>query len=364
VQVLVLEDASHGGPICDDVTLAMLQDQMPDCQGYLAVGSGVVNDLTKWLSFERQSFYAVAATAATMNGYSAANVAATLKGVKSLVVAHAPVAVFAEPWVLEQAPYELTSAGLGDVIAKPISTADWLMNHYLLEEYYCPFCAELITEIEPLYFNCPESILAGDRQAIEALFSGLFYSGIAMTMVGTSAPASGGEHMLSHTLDMMSMVDGQKHDLHGRQVGVGVIFAAALYERLFAINEFKAYTLPDTIDGGFWKHLAEPVGAQYRMKQPLMARISDAAAHDSRAWQRFLEQARDTVRGPAEIKACLEKAGAAATFAALGCSRERFLDAVLHMHEIRKRPTIVDLAWLVGILPGAAQDITEQWLTA
>ena len=48
-----------------------------------------------------------------------------------------------------------------------------------------------------------------------------------MTMAETSAPASGGEHLISHSLDMMSSIDGQPHDLHGRQVGIGTILAAA-----------------------------------------------------------------------------------------------------------------------------------------
>jgi hypothetical protein len=41
----------------------------------------------------------------------------------------------------------------------------------------------------------------------------------------------------------------------------------------------------------------------------------------------------------------------------------RMLDAALHAHQIRKRPTIIDLAWILGILPGAAEEIIDSWLT-
>jgi hypothetical protein len=34
----------------------------------------------------------------------------------------------------------------------------------------------------------------------------------------------------------------------------------------------------------------------------------------------------------------------------------------LHANEIRKRPSIIDLAWILGILPGAAGQIVDQWL--
>ena len=57
-----------------------------------------------------------------------------------------------------------------------------------------------------------------------------------MTLQGSSLPASGGEHLVSHTLDMMSHVDGVPHDLHGRQVGVSTILVAAMYERALAIE--------------------------------------------------------------------------------------------------------------------------------
>ena len=36
-----------------------------------------------------------------------------------------------------------------------------------------------------------------------------FLSGLSMTMAGTSAPASGGEHLISHTIDMVSAVEGK-----------------------------------------------------------------------------------------------------------------------------------------------------------
>ena len=54
---------------------------------------------------------------------------------------------------------------------------------------------------------------------------------MAMTLMGTSVPASGGEHLLSHTLDMMAEVRGESHDLHGRQVGIGTVLSAALYRK-------------------------------------------------------------------------------------------------------------------------------------
>ena len=361
VHDIIVPDTEEGGPVCDDITHVRLNDLMPPADIALAVGTGVVNDLTKWSAFDKDIPYAVFATAATMNGFTAANVAPTIKGVKTLIRARAPLAVFAIPSIIVEAPFELTAAGLGDTIAKPISTADWIFNHLFCGESFCRYCSEIINSLEPYYLEKPGDIRSRKHAAIEALLNALLYSGIAMTVIGTSAPASGGEHLFSHTLDMMSSIDGIEHDLHGRQVGLGTIFASALYERIFKIETPVYHFYPGDIDSGFWGPLAGNVREQYTQKIPMLRIICEKMA-DGITWSAFLAAARKQVRSPAQIKNCLKTAGAAHTFAGIGCSRERLLSAALHMHEIRKRPTIVDLAWILGIMPKAAEEIIDRWL--
>lgn len=359
---ILVPDASHGSPVCDDITHDWLSDGLPPADIALAVGCGVVNDLTKWVAFDHDTPYAVIATAATMNGFTAANVAPALKGVKTLIPARPPLAVFAIPSVIVEAPFELTAAGLGDTIAKPVCTADWILNHIFCGEYFCRYCSEMINTLEPYYFDHPEDIKNRRPAAIEALFNALLYSGIAMTIVGTSAPASGGEHLLSHTLDMMSNIDGVAHDLHGRQVGLGTLFSSAIYDRIFQIENPTCHTFCPDIDSAFWGPLAESVRQQYEQKKPRLQTICEGLT-DRKTWRTFLAACRHQVRSPGQIKNCLRTAGAAHTFADIGCSRQRLLAALLHMHEIRKRPTIIDLAWILGILPGATDEIVDRWLT-
>jgi glycerol-1-phosphate dehydrogenase [NAD(P)+] len=363
VRSIVVPDGKDGSPVCDDVTHDRLNEQFKPADTALGIGCGVINDLTKWSAYEHDLPYAVVATAATMNGFTAANVAPTVSGVKTLIPARPPVAVFAVPSILIQAPYKLTAAGLGDTIAKPMSTADWLLNHIFCEEYFCSYCSEIINALETYYLNRPEDIKNREPPAIEALFNALMYSGIAMTLVGTSAPSSGGEHLLSHTLDMMSSVDGTAHDLHGRQVGLGTIFSAALFSRVLTIGNPEINRMPSNIDVNFWGGRAENVQDQYRQKAPAN-QIMSQKLKDERIWRAFVDAASKQVRPPGQIKQCLKSAGAAHTFADIGCSRERFIAAARHMHEIRKRPTIVDLAWMLGILPDAADDIIDTWLTS
>ncbi|MBN1125149.1 MAG: iron-containing alcohol dehydrogenase [Sedimentisphaerales bacterium] len=358
--VLIIPDREHKSPVCNDITFHELSSQFPQADAALAIGCGVVGDLTKWLAFEHQIPFAVLATAATMNGFTSANVAPTIKGVKTLLVARPPLAVFAVPSIIIEAPFELTAAGLGDVIAKPVSTADWIMNHIFNEEHFCSTCSEMINSLETCYFDHPERIRDRNPEAMAALMNSLFYSGVAMTIIGTSAPASGGEHLLSHTLDMISGIDGQDHDLHGRQVGLGTIVASVLYEKLFEIETPQLKPLPE-IDQTFWAQRIQSVRHQYEQKIPVIEAMRKKI-REAGLWQEFLNRCRSLVRTPRQIKDCLKTAGAAHTYPDIGCSRDRVRTAILHMHEIRKRPTVVDLAWMLGILPGAVDEIIDRWL--
>ncbi|HIJ56108.1 MAG TPA: sn-glycerol-1-phosphate dehydrogenase [Deltaproteobacteria bacterium] len=362
VRTIKLPDGEKGSPVCDDRAFNDLIPQIHKSTGVcIAVGSGVINDLTKWVSFELNVPYVVVATAASMNGFTAANVAPVINGVKSLIRAHAPLGVFAQPAVIANAPYRLTAAGLGDALAKSTSVVDWELNQFLADEPFCPFCAEIINEIEPLYFNNPEGVLKRSPDGIQAIFKALIYSGLAMTMIGSSAPASGGEHLFSHTLDMMNLVDGVPHDLHGRQVGLGTVFAAALYDRLRNIDLPEYRDMPDSIDQGFWGRLAEPVETQYRDKLKKLPLIKDRLTAPD-AWDHIRRKLFIKAKSPVLIAECLRKAGAARYLRDIDCSRERARQAVLHLHEIRSRFTVVDLAWMVGVLPDAADEMIDEWL--
>jgi glycerol-1-phosphate dehydrogenase [NAD(P)+] len=363
---IIVPDSTDTGPVCDDSTCLWLKQQISTFQpsALFAAGSGTINDLCKWAAFELNLPYAVAATAASMNGYAAANVAAKIKGVKVIQRAAAPVAVLAEPSVIEQAPAEMTAAGFADTIAKHFSKVDWLLNNFLFGEYYCNYCADLLNGIEGSYIETPEKLRARDPKTIQGLFEALFLTGISMTMVGTSIPASGGEHLLSHVLDMTADINNQGHCLHGLQVGLGTIVSAALYERILAIKEPKIQKMPENIDTSYWQKegLIESIKAQYTSKQGSIKTAAAVIAHQQ-IWEQLRNKLRPIVMSPLKTKDLLNRAGAADSIKALGLSRQRIEQALLHTHEIRSRFTVIDLAWLMGVLPAVFDDIIDTYLT-
>lgn len=360
---LLVPDAPDGGdPVCDDLTKQRLQQAMPAADVIVGVGSGVISDLAKWLALDAGKPAAVFGTAASMNGYAAANVAPAVSGVKTLIHARAHRLIAADPGVLATAPEALTSAGLGDVIAKSVSTADWKMNDLLFGERYSAAVAGIIDHVEDKFLADPKRLAAGDEAAVSGLFEALVYSGCAMTLQGSSLPASGGEHLISHALDMRAHAEHGRHDLHGRQVGVGTIFAAALYERVLSLSAPRFRSEPLAFDRAGWGPIADSVAAHHH-KQTLRMTEACARLQQGDTWKSVRDALAPMLPTAAWIKQVLQQAGAAHRIADLGIDRERFVWAVRNGAQIRERFTSLDLGWATGVLPDAIEEIADQYLT-
>ena len=352
---VVADPAPSVSPVCDDATKDLLAGRIGDAGMLVAVGSGVINDLSKWIAFERDLPYVVVATAPSMNGYASDNIAPSIHGVKTLVHGRGPKAIISSPLILSESPREMIVSGLGDIVAKWVSSLDWEMNAFLFGEQICPRCRELLEAAEGAFLEHSGDLAAREPGAVCALFESLILTGIAMTMAGSSAPASGGEHLISHTLDMMSSIDGQPHDLHGRQVGVGTLVAAAVYEKVLALESPRFVMPGEAVDRQFWGIHADHVQAHFKDKQEKYAAAIDRLRAPG-AWDELRDMLRPRLRRPDEIKDCLRQAGAAHSVADLGISSDRFQAALGHAHEMRARFTVLDLALIAGLWPVMTQD--------
>ncbi len=168
-----------------------------------------------------------------MNGYTSAIVALLENGLKTTRATTPPVAVFADPQVLVEAPRELTLAGLGDLVSKPFCGCDWKIASLVKGEYYCPMPNRLLSEPFEQALEIFPRLSDDDPAAVTELFRLLLVSGISMSITGTSSPASGGEHLISHYWDMVRLRDGLPINLHGAQVGVGSLLMDELYREIF-----------------------------------------------------------------------------------------------------------------------------------
>jgi glycerol-1-phosphate dehydrogenase [NAD(P)+] len=208
----------------------------------------------------------------------------------------------------------------------------------------------------------PDRLARRDPATVEALFRALVYSGLSMTLAGTSFPASGGEHLVSHVLDMKALQENLPHDYHGRQVGLGTVFACALYERLAGMDAPEFRLVTEETDAAYWRSLAPVVEEEHAGKRRRAAAAVERLTEPG-TWDRLRAVIADHAVPASVIKQCLRAAGGAHRLEDIGCSRDRFVNAALHCHQIRERYTVVDLARAAGLGEPDVRDIVDEYLS-
>lgn len=207
----------------------------------VAVGAGTVCDLAKYAGNALGRPVVVYATAASMNGYTSGITALRVRGLKRTLPCASPIAVFADPEHIASAPQRMTAAGVADFLSKCSSSADWRASHLLLDVPFDPRAREFVEGVQERLIASAPRIARGEPEAVMLVLEALLLSGFSMVIAGSSAPASGGEHLISHYLDMRAALRGTPHDLHGAQVGVATVHCLGLWERILALA-------PDAID--------------------------------------------------------------------------------------------------------------------
>lgn len=206
----------------------------PSCDMFLAVGSGVLNDLCKVAAHATGRPTAVVGTAPSMDGYASNSSSMELNHVKVSLYNHGPEGILLDSEILAQAPMRMLWAGLGDMVAKYVAVCEWRISHLVTGEYYCEDVAELMRAALRKLMAVSDRITSRDPDAIAIIAEGLVLAGIGMAYAQISRPASGLEHYFSHMWEMMALERGVPYDLHGIQVGVGTLLTMKIYRKLLS----------------------------------------------------------------------------------------------------------------------------------
>jgi len=328
--------------------------------GIIAVGAGTVNDIAKMSATLSGVPYMAFATAASMNGYASGIAAILVDGLKTTIPAKPPRAIVLDSSVLASAPPQLAAAGLGDLLSKPVSTADWWLGNRLEGSGFETLPGRIVDEAVTLATKHAAGLPAGEAESHEALARALVLSGVSMVVAGSSSPASGGEHLLSHLWDMEAIICGKELRLHGAQVGVATCLCAALYHHLVNLEspEFpKLPNWPRTAERIRIAHgeLAEAVLPQAERKFAGFARRNALLRNE---WPQVRsELAALGLPAAAEIRATLQAAQAPASLDQLGIDRDEAFDALSRARDIRDRYTVLDLAFELGFFPGGIRQV-------
>ena len=198
----------------------------------LGVGSGVINDLCKIVSFERKLPYYIVATAPSMDGYASVGSALILKGMKVTLNAAPPKAILADTKVLKDAPMDMIQAGYGDIIGKYSCLNDWKLSALINDEYFCQQVYDLTYKTADKVKGLAEGVVKRNEEAVGALMEALVVVGIAMAFVGKSRPASGSEHHFSHYFEITGILTGNPYLAHGIDVGYSAVLTAKIRKQI------------------------------------------------------------------------------------------------------------------------------------
>ena len=204
----------------------------------LGIGGGKVIDVAKLSSFNQGVYFVSMPTTASHDGIVSPMASIKNPDTSISVRAHSPIAVIADSEILAQSPFRLLAAGCADLMANFTAIKDWELAHRLKNETFSESAAALSIMSAHLITDNIANIKPNLEPSARIVMKSLFSGGMAISIAGSSRPASGSEHLFSHALDKIL----DKPALHGEQCGIGTIMMMYLH-------------------GGNWKAIREALNA-------------------------------------------------------------------------------------------------------
>jgi glycerol-1-phosphate dehydrogenase [NAD(P)+] len=336
----------------------------------VAVGSGTVNDLTKLAAYQTNRPYMVVGTAASMDGYAAFGASITTEGSKNTVDCPGPQAVLADLDVIARAPKVMNAWGYGDLMAKVVAGADWILADAAGVEPIDAPAWETVQSLLRSWIGSPEAIAASDPSALRHLVYGLVMSGFAMQATLSSRPASGAEHQFSHLWDMQHHTFQGVTPSHGFKVGIGVLASLALYEDLLSrdlhtIDIEAAVRAWPSMEGLEQRihNLFGPGALENRANQETRAKYASGEALRGQLnrlmenWAELRTKLLAQLIPFGELRDMLRRAGCPVDPRQIGISLERMRLSYQQCCYLRRRFTVVDFAQRLGVFDSVLDNL-------
>lgn len=330
----------------------------------VAVGSGVINDLTKYVSHTCGRRYICVGTAASMDGFTAYGASITIDGNKQTLDCPAPLGFVMDPIIAADAPSELAASGYADLIAKIPAGADWIIAEAAGCEQVDPFAWSLVQECLRDALSDPASIHAGDVENTEKLANGLLMSGFAMQAINSSRPASGTEHQFSHCWDMENLCHDGKHVSHGFKVGIGTLISTACIEFLLEQDIQAVDSAACAEKWPAWEDMEKQIRLLFKDKPGHLARalkeskdkyadkeeISRQIEAIKEAWPSLKPRMEKQIMPFGLVHENLRLVGAPYEPEMISVSRDRFRQTLKYIPYMRSRFTCIDVLHRMGLL--------------
>jgi glycerol-1-phosphate dehydrogenase [NAD(P)+] len=204
----------------------------------IGAGGGRSIDIAKLASLEVCAPFLSVPTAASHDGICSSQASLTINGETASIKAQSPLAIVADSQIISLAPAKLLSAGCGDIISNYTAILDWQLAHRLRNEEYSEYASALSGMTARMIVELAEDIRPGLEESARIVIKALISSGVAMSIAGSSRPASGSEHKFAHAMNKIA----PGRALHGELCGLGTIMMMYLH-------------------GGDWKMIKEALAA-------------------------------------------------------------------------------------------------------
>jgi glycerol-1-phosphate dehydrogenase [NAD(P)+] len=350
-----------------------LEDLMPDgIQLMIAVGSGTMNDVTRYISFRKNIPYYIVGTAPSMDGYASDVSPVIINNLKVSLPAHCASGIIGDTNILATAPEKMIAAGVGDIMAKFLDINDWRVSHIINDESYCDEVAELMLYSAEKCVNNIEGLVNREDDALQYLMESLVLIGIAMAYVNSSRPGSAAEHSMAHVMEMTSLLNGQYGELHGTCVGMATCVITRLYDKFLQnpIDYQKAYEHAETFDYSNWTKeikriftsAADPIIKLYEKEERnrpdhVKARIKSIQNHESE----IIKQMKETLEKSRRAEGCIQALNGWVSPVQFGFTKEHMRDIILYSKEQRDRYAALQFLYEMGCLSELTDELLDEY---
>src|SRR5215472_6118230 len=190
------------------------------CRALVGVGGGKALDVAKYTASLAGLPYFAVPTSLSNDGFCSPQASLTLEGKRRSLPTGLPEALVVDLAVCQRAPRTLWHSGVGDLCSKFTAVSDWKLA-FERREVPVNDLAALMSDASVFQFMAHP---VSDEQGLRLLATALMLNGVAMEIAGSSRPASGSEHLISHALD----VSGARQRLHGLQTGTAAYLVSSL----------------------------------------------------------------------------------------------------------------------------------------
>ena len=206
-------------------SIAEAEEEAKEVKFLVAVGGGKIIDTAKVAAFNTDRQFISVPTAASHDGIASASASVPTPEGNLSLQAQPPVAIVADTGIIASAPHRLLASGCADVISNCSAVLDWELSHRLRGEPISEYASTLSRITAEFMIRNADLIKPNREETAWMVTKALVASGVAMSIAGSSRPASGGEHKFSHALDRIAPGKG----LHGEKCGVGTIITLFLH---------------------------------------------------------------------------------------------------------------------------------------